>query len=256
MALLLRQELINALARDAYGGFEGLADAWYMKNLESPDFPPAKNRASLYRWAREGVPVTGVQATNQLFAFCALLDVDPLAVLDYEKIGYFKRFAFLRHKVQLGLASLVGLAPIVEMYGPSAHWPSDDIAMRCYGRCWRRHEFVNESQWHSNDYALIRLRFAMPVLRRPRAALIAYRRLDSPDTMWRVYGWVVGVEGRLALYDEAGRHQSMNGDDPDEMQFRTYFGGRLVEFRVASLHDFESTIEFPFNDKSGIGFEW
>ena len=151
---------------------------------------------------------------------------------------------------------MVGLAPLVEMYVPSAQWPSDVIATLCYQRRWTRVEFTNEINWRSTDYALIRLKFTDPAYERPRAALIAYRRLDSPDTMWRFYGWVVGIDKRLSLYDEAGRFRSMDYADPDEIVFRTYFGGRPVEFRVASLHTFDFNIEFPYNDESMIGFEW
>jgi len=44
--------------------------------------------------------------------------------------------------------------------------------------------------------------------------------------------------------------------EEDEIRFRTYYGGRPVEWRVVSLHEFEISKEFPFNDMKTIGFNW
>jgi hypothetical protein len=74
--------------------------------------------------------------------------------------------------------------------------------------------------------------------------------------MWRYYGTVIAVDGRLDLYNEAGGHQHMPQADKNEIRFRTYYGGRDVEWRVASLHEFSADFEFPFNDMSTIGFNW
>jgi hypothetical protein len=74
--------------------------------------------------------------------------------------------------------------------------------------------------------------------------------------MWRYYGTVLSVDSKLELYTESGDYQSMRQMSEDEIRFRTYYGGRPVVWRVASLHEFIMEMEFPFNDMRTIGFNW
>ena len=74
--------------------------------------------------------------------------------------------------------------------------------------------------------------------------------------MWRYYGTVLADDQKLKLYNEGGDYQQMQQVENDEIRFRTYFGGRPVEWRIVSLHDFLCTYELPFNDKKTIGFDW
>lgn len=74
--------------------------------------------------------------------------------------------------------------------------------------------------------------------------------------MWRYYGTVLAIERKLELYNESGDYQFMEQVEDDEIRFRTYFGGRPVEWRIVSLHEFSVEKVFPYNDMTTIGFNW
>ena len=252
MAIFLRHDVTTYLLEENFGGFDGLIVEWERRS-EAPDkFPSHRKRSSIYRWLKEGLPSTGVQ----LAAFCGLLDVDPLAVFDYNRNGYFSKFAIIRRNLQLGLAAAGVYSPLYRIYRPGPFWPSDPHAKQFYGRDWCGVEFTNADHWDTQDYVLVKVNFREPVGTRPRAAHIAYRRQGSRDTMWRYYGTVLSIAGQLELYSEGGDFQTMPVVEPNEIRFRTYYGGRPVEFRVASLHAFDLDTQFPFNDRSTIGFDW
>ena len=252
MAIFLKQDTISNQLATLDGGLDALVGAWNAHAEDDEDFVRPRQRSSIYRWLQKGIPARG----EEVLAICGLLDVDPLAVFDYNRNGYFDNFATIRRNVQLGLYMIGALAPIYQLYQPGPYWPSDALAKRYWTRPWFAKEFANEDDWTNPDYVLIKTKFKQSVDKRPRAIHIAYRRAGSRDTMWRYYGSVISVEGTLQLYSEGGDYQTMTPVHPDEIRFRTYFGGRPVEFRIASLHDFEISMEFPFNDPDTIGFEW
>lgn len=262
--IFLRQDLTSRLVKEIHGGFIEMAVAWDEMVEKRPDFPKPKAKSTIQRWLPNGVPVRKPGSENgdeegpdlQLFGFCALLDVDPLAIFDYERNGYFSSFAIIRQLIYFGQRALGGLAPLLEMYRPADVWPSDEIAVSCYGRPWFAYQFSNAKHWKSTDYILIKIKFVDAAKRSPRAAHIAYRRVGAPDTMWRYYGTVLLIDGKLQLYNESGDYQSMDQVEEDEIRFRTYYGGRSVEWRVVSLHDFDVQDEFPYNDMKTIGFNW
>ena len=252
MAIYLRPDITSDLLEAAHGSLEDLIVAWEARAMADPKFPKPRQRSSMYRWLKDGVPSRG----DQIMAYCAMLDVDPLAIFDYRRNGYFRNFATLRRNLQLGLEAAGVFSPLFKVYRPGPHWPSDEHVRPCYGRNWFGVVFDNKDQWSSSDYGLVKVKFSAPASGRPRACHIAYRRTPSPDTMWRYFGTVLSVGGQLELYSEGGAFQEMQVVEQDEIRFRTYFGGRPVEFRVASLHAFGLTTEFPHNDKKTIGFEW
>lgn len=116
--------------------------------------------------------------------------------------------------------------------------------------------FSNKENWQSTSYVLVKARFSSRANNQPRAVHIVYRRIGVPDTMWRYYGTVIAVDGQLKLYNESGGHQFMRQVNGDEIRFRTYYGGRAVEWRTASLYKFKLEQEFPFDDLTTIGFNW
>lgn len=249
----MRQPVTEKLIESRAGGPTNLAADWEERFNENPKFPPPRQKTVLYSWLKDGVPPRG----NQLLALCALLDVDPLAIFDYERNGYFKNFAQLRRKLQLGLESVGFLSPLFRVYRPGFEWPANAEIMQLYGREWQGREFDNSKHWQSQDYGLVRAKFKRRFESfEPRAVHIAYRRTNSPDTMWRFYGTTICTNGKLELFSESGAYQTMDQIEPNEIRFRTYFGGREVEFRTASLHAFDVDTKVPCNDKSTIGFEW
>lgn len=251
MPIYLKKMLVRNLIKSKYHSFDNFVADWEEFAEKNRYFPKAKQRSSMYRWINDGFPTN----SDQIVGFCSMLDVDPMAVFDYERNGYFSKFASIRHKIQLGLAHVGVFSPLYAVYKPGPVWPSHETARNCYGREWSGVEFNNAEHWSDTNYCLIKVKFSEPTTD-PRAAHIAYRRTDSPDTMWRYFGCVISIEGQLQLYSESGDYQTMQSVLEGEIRFRTFYGGRPVEFRVASLHAFTLDTEYPHNEKSTVGFEW
>lgn len=244
------------LIEEKYGGVEALEAEWEVKSAEFVNFPTSRNRSTIYSWLEKGIPIKQSDSL-QVFGLCSLLDVDPLAVLDFEANGFFTNFSAIRKVLYLSPKQMKGFAPLLEMYRPGEVWPSREIAVNHYGRDWFAKEFTNVENWKNTDYVLVKAIFARPAGAAPRALHVAYRRFNTNDTMWRFYGTVVASEGKLNLYSEGGDHQHMSQMEVDEIRFRTYFGGRPVEWKLASLHQFELLDPvFPYNDPDVIGFTW
>jgi hypothetical protein len=151
-----------------------------------------------------------------------MLDVDPLAIFDYERNGYFKNFAQIRRVLQLGLEATEFLSPLFRVCRPGFDWPDDKEVAHLYGRPWHGEEFDNSEHWKSREYGLVRAVFQEPfdpVV--PRAVHIAYSRKNTPDTMWRFFGTTICVNGKLELFSESGAYQHMDQVEPNEIRFRT-----------------------------------
>lgn len=258
MPILLRQHVAQKLIADTFGSKEGLAAAWEARCETQPTFPRARQRAALYRWITDGVPTSISGEDETYFALCALLNVDPLTLFDFEKNEYFSRFAWFRQLIYFGRSAPSEIATLLRMYRPGDVWPSDAIALNCFGRRWIHRHLTNRDNWRHSDYGLLKATFSDTLASHPKAVHIAYRRIasDVNDTMWRYYGTVMAIDGELELYTESGAFKKMSQVLPGEIRFRTYFGGRPVEWRVASLHEFTLETEFPFNDETTISFTW
>jgi hypothetical protein len=256
MPIHLRLDLVKRLAHSMYGGYDQLTAAWEDRCENDPSSPRAKQRASLYRWEKAGVPTRRDGSDHQYFALCGLLDVDPLAIFDFQKNGYFSRFAKIRQLVYIGRTQLGGIATLLDMYRPSDFWPSDAIATKCFGHPWHAQHLTNHSEWDNTNYILIKCFFGPSTREVPRAVHVAYRRIGVPDTMWRYYGTVLAVDGKLELYSESGSYQESMQLTPDEVCFRTYFGGRPVEWRLASIHQFTIKTEYPCQSEGIVTFKW
>lgn len=252
LAIFLRQDLISQQIGRYNGGLDTVIGRWTAHAEDNEDYVRPRQRASIYRWVKDGIPAKG----EEVLAICGLLDVDPLAVFDYQRNGYFSNFATIRRNVQLGLYMIGALAPIYQLYQPGPYWPSDALAKRYWMRPWFSSEFSNEDDWSDPAYVLVNATFVETTDDQPRAVHVAYRRLGSRDTMWRYYGTVVRIGDQLQLYSESGDFQTMEARQENQIQFRTYFGGRPVEFRIASLHSFKIGLDYPCSDKSIVGFEW
>lgn len=263
--VFLRAEATRALVQKRFGSFDGpngFLARWEELAAERAGFPDEPDRGTVYDWIAKGFRKhpTDKLASEQsyLLGLCATLDVDPLALFDFHRNGYFSRFAKIRIAIQRGATRLGALRPLFELYEPDVEWPSDVIARTYWGRDWSSALFDNAQHYQSHDYAALRVQFHQPVEDSPRAVHIAYRRWDTReiDAMWRYYGTVILHDDTIDLYSEGGVHKKMARLQADTIAFRTYFGGRKVEFKLASLHPFDHTIEFPCNDMSIVGFDW
>lgn len=245
--LFIDREHTSRLIEQRFGSVDALVADWAQ---ERPD--EARERAAVYKWLSEGVPTK----EDSLFGFCAMLDVDPISIIDYRKIGFFSKFYLLRKAIQSGLFSTGPIPALLKMYGPSADWPSDWLAHKYFKRPWVRAEFQNAEVCQEGHYALLKVSFEDDWLRSIRCVHISYRRTRPKEEMWRPYGWVIQGYGEVNLYAESGDHQVQVAEDPNLIQFRTYFGGRSVEFRIASLHAFQFEIQYPVSSTTQVGFEW
>lgn len=257
MPIYLRQELTNHLVYEIHGGYDQIIAAWEDRSINETGYPEPIQRSSLYRWVAKGVPARRDGIDDRFFALCGLLDVDPLVLFDFKRNGYFDRFAKLRQAVYLGRAAIGGYGAIFDMYRPSDNWPSDLIAKKYFSRPWYAPKnLTNKNDWENTNYILIKANFTPTRKLLPRAVHVAYRRVDVPDTMWRYYGSVLSIDGKLELYTESGRFTKVQEFNAGEIRFRTYFGGRPVEWRIASLHEFERETEYPCHDQDIPTFKW
>lgn len=256
MPIFLRRNIVNFLVDELHGGYDELASTWEEHAFKHKGTPKAPSRSTLYRWVADGVPTLLDGSDHRFFTLCGLLDVDPLAILDFQKHGYFSKFARLRQLVYYGRKSLGGIATLLDMYRPADVWPSETIAKDCFGHGWRAHHLTNGEDWKNSSYILLKPRFSGWKEQHPRAVHIAYRRIGVPDTMWRYYGTVLAIDHRIELYSESGTFQVAAQVDEGEVPFRTYFGGRPVEWRIASLHQFSMPTPLPSNDNSAVTFTW
>lgn len=254
--IYLRQEEAINLIEKRFGDIVALAVSWQEKADANSNFPKPRDRSTIYRWISDGVPAAGRAGEKNVYGLCALLDVDLLAIFDYRRNGFFSNFAKLRQWVYTSSLVAGWIAPVLAMYRPGEVWPSNAIAQKFYGRCWFVKELTNQGDSQSKDYILLKAKFSEKVNAEPRAVHIAYRRTDTTDIMWRYYGTVVSINGGLELYSEGGHFQKMASLEDDEICFRTYYGGRPVEWRIASLHDFSLTVQRPFDNEGVIGFVW
>lgn len=256
MTILLRQDLVNRLVESIHGSYDVLAAAWEEHAAHQQDGLKSPSRSTLYRWVADGVPTLKDGSDHRFFTLCGLLDVDPLVIFDFKRSGYFSKFARLRQLVYFGRKSLGGIATLLDMYRPGDIWPSEAISLNCFGHGWRAHHLTNREDWDNSNYILLRSHFSDGRSNHPRAVHVAYRRHGVPDTMWRYYGTVLAIDKRVELYSESGTFQEFQQPHDNEIPFRTYFGGRPVEWRIASLHEFSLHSHYPSHEPTAVTFTW
>jgi hypothetical protein len=239
--LYVDQPLVSALIERHHGSIDVFSARWA---TIAPQF--AKGRSTIYRWLESGIS----GSRNEFYSFCSFLNVDPLAILDYERIGYFSRFYRLRIAFQHGLMRSSAWLDFAAIYLPSNDWPSDQEARRFWPAGWHRKSFVADNPAGTEGYARLKVAYEPDPGEVPRCALVAYRRLFPREEMWRPYGWIISDKGGARLFSENGYHASDSTRADGQAAFRTHFGTAPVEFRIASLHQFAVDVDFPCEDGS------
>lgn len=249
----LRGDLVLSLIKRRFQSMDGLIAAW-VERVDSriQKVGKARDRATIYRWLDKGLPSN----RSDLFGFAAMLDVDPVALLDVGEEYLKKRYGRERRLFQLGMANRSPLAAFWPIYTPGPGWPNAEVSHPLYGRAWCTADFAHDPATIANVYAAVQLRSAVadaPLL--PRAYHFAYRRAGSPDEMWRPYGTVVGYEGEVCLLMENGTYQRKpDAQSPVVVTAETWFGPGPAEFRVASLHGFEVAVQVPSEEDGAVRF--
>lgn len=55
MPIYLHTDIIQTMIREKFASFEGFTAAWEDRAASNKNFPKARQRASMYRWIKEGV---------------------------------------------------------------------------------------------------------------------------------------------------------------------------------------------------------
>ena len=254
MAIPLNRALVQELIELRFGSVNGLVVEWEERvalGVQKAGRP--HDRATIYRWLQKGLP----SHRNDVLGFAGVLGVDPIAILRIDEQLIEERFATERRRLQLGLDSPSPLLPFRPIYTPGPGWPNGEIAHSYYGRSWSVRDFEHEPSRIANVYAAVRLLSAAhdsPCV--PRTYHFAYRRTDARDAMWRPYGSVIGYRHEVRLVSESGDYQRRADERSNEAVIvETYFGPGPAQFRVASFHAFDLTVETPSREKKAIHFK-
>lgn len=242
MKLYVDARLVKQVIERDFGGIAGFAEAWAERDARlARKVPLARDGKTIYGWLADGLP----NRRETVFDFFALLDVDPVSILDMERNGLPGNFGRIRLSFLLGGAAAGAFRPLFELYRPGPAWPDSDIARAFFSREWTVRDFDHDAADIVNRYATIRVRTDM-AQGRPAAWHIAYRRVLNNDAMWRPYGTVIVRDGTRLLIHENGftQQESVTAERPD-LRFQTFFGPSQLQFRLASLRPFEIDVDFP-----------
>jgi hypothetical protein len=248
MKLYIDARLAKDIIERDFGGMAGFADAWAGRDAQlGRKAPLARDGKTIYGWLADGLP----KRRETVFDFFAMLDVDPVAILDLERNGFPESFGRLRLSFLLGGAAAGAFRPLFELYRPGPAWPDSEIADRFFDRGWTVRDFVHSADPVANRYATIHVRWNEAPAR-PAAWHIAYRRVLNNDAMWRPYGTVIVRDAMRILIHENGftQQEAVTPEQPD-LRFQTFFGPSDVQFRLASLTPFDIGIDFP-DDSEGL----
>lgn len=234
-------------------GVDGLVSDWAERCVHDAEFPKARTRSALYAWLNDGAP----SETDAVLGLASTLDTDPLTIFDFERNGYFNNFSKLREQIYFYIIGGGRFQAILDLLAPRRIWPNDGLALRFYGRPWTTEEFEHRADGLINDYADVHISFPQSTRSAPRCIHIAYRRANSRDKLWRYYGTVQQFRGKTRLFSESGAYVERIDAKSSKEGFvlKTYFGATHVEFRIASLHQFEYKVVFPSESKTEFLFE-
>lgn len=252
MAIPLNRELVRSLIERRFGSIDGLVVAWEERVASGAQKTGrARSRAALYRWLDKGLPSN----RDDIFGFAAVLDVDPVALVDLTEDYLRKQFGKTRRLFQLGMATRSPLSPFWPIYIPGPGWPNAEVSFPYYGRPWCTVDFVHDLTV-KDVYAAVSLRSsAADEFLIPRTYHFAYRGIGNLDEMWRPYGTVVGYQGEVRLIKENGDFQRCRDErSPITVIAETHFGAGAAEFRVASLHDFDVDVQMPSEEHGVVRF--
>ncbi|UWR03770.1 hypothetical protein K3740_03460 [Ruegeria conchae] len=246
-------ELSTILWSSRPKGIDGLVGDWVARCEHNTKFPKARTRSAIYDWLNNGAP----PETDAVLGLAAMLDTDPLTIFDFERNGYFNNFSKLREQIYYHIVGGGRFRSILDLMAPRHMWPNDGLAKKFYGRTWTKEGFEHRADKLVNDYADVHISFPQSTRFAPRCIHIAYRRANSRDKLWRYYGTVQKFRGKTRLFSESGAYVEETETEPANEGFvlKTYYGATHVEFRIASLHEFNCKVVFPSESDTDFLFE-
>lgn len=253
MPIPLRSEMVKDLIARRFGSVDDLVVEWEERVRNGQQkVGKARNRGTVYRWLDEGLP----SRKEDILGFAALLDVDPVSLLQIDEEFIRRHYGRERRLFQLGLFGQSRLAAFWAIYIPSGSWPDRAIARSLFGRDWTTSEYQHDPNLVSSVFACFKFDIgSMEERDAPWVVHFAYRRTSARDGLWRPYGSVLRLGRRVMLVSESGDLQERVFDDPvSTIAVETHFGPGPAEFRVASLHKFDLEVVVPSVEKCCLRF--
>lgn len=250
MPVPIDAELTNSLIKARFGSIDKLETEWEARvTCGKQCRGSARDRGTIYRWLKNGIPAK----IDDLFGFCAALDVDPIAILPWGQDFVAEEFAKARLRFQQNRFAYSNLKPFGPIYLPDVDWPHDETARCLFGRPWQYELFEHDAAEQCNIYAALLM---TPQVDRclPVVFHFAWQRSDSRDRMWRPYGSVIRYKHHSMLISESGNYQTIDSARGSSVEVETYFGVGAARFKVASLHSFELSLNVPSQAKNALRF--
>lgn len=244
---------LQGLIDQRYGSVDQLAADWRARYEAEPSaITKPRDRSSIYRWLDDGLPAK----KDALYGFCALLDVDPIGIIETGRAFVEENFAKERRAFQMSDKRDTLLAPFRAVYLPSWRWPNASLVRHHFRRDWFVDNFSHEAEDVLNVYAALTFRLKVPLPdEHPRVFHFAYQQKHAIDRLWRPYGVIIAYRDRVRLIAESGNWQEATCDGfRDCAIVETFFGPRPTLFRVASLHAFTTQIEAPSTAQNVVRF--
>jgi hypothetical protein len=252
MSIPIKEEVARSLIRRRFGSVDDAVVEWehrVSQNMQRNG--KNRDRATIYRWLANGLP----SQADDIFGFAALLDVDPIALINIDQEYIHEQFGRERRWFRLNRPKKTEMRALWSIYIADAGWPNQPLAETYYARRWCVSDFANDPAQIANVYAAVILTHTEePGLELPRTYHFAYRRVGVSDRMWRPYGTVIAYGSEIVRITESGGYQGATRTGPP-VRVETYFGPGPVEFRVASLHDFELALEVPSTGRPCVRFD-
>ena len=253
MVVPIDRERVQKLIEIQYGSVDELAAAWSARYDADPhSVIRPRDRSTIYKWLEAGLPTK----KDVIYGFCALLDVDPIGIIESSRAFIEKNFAKERRAFQMSDKEDTILAPFRVVYLPGWRWPNMAIAKRRYAREWCVANFVHQADDITNVYAALSLRTVAELPEyHPRVFHFAYQQKHAIDRLWRPYGVIIGIGDRVRLIAESGNWQEASSAEFRQTAIvETFFGPRPTLFRIASIHDFTYEIEAPTSAEGVVRF--
>jgi len=243
----LRKDLIqNFIQREFQGNL-----AAFGRSLELADLP---HRKTILRWASQE-DLSLPKGAKRLLALAQALDVDPFMLLDIDLDLLMEccrkaSWNLAWGSVHKSLAFLNELFRLTE-----TDWPPEEICALFDGQWYTAHlqhdprqgrNYYQPLEIHSDVF--YREDGSVDGPRNPQLWYLAFRDMSyatghpEPRSFWRPYAIVYLYQGEWVLLHLSGMLQRASVSEQAQGHFvlETFFGQGGAEFRLASLHPFET----------------
>jgi hypothetical protein len=243
----LRKDLIQEFIQREFEGNR----AAFGRSLELQDLP---HRKTILRWASEE-DLSLPKGAKRLLALAQALDVDPFMLLDIDLALLMECCRKASWNLAWGTVHKA-LAFLNELFRLTEEdWPPPEIAELFDGEWYTAHLEHNPRQGR-NYFQPLKIQSdllygedgAIKGPRNPQLWYLAYREVSfgagvlEPRSFWRPYAIVYLYQNELVLLHLAGllERVALPSGNTGQFVLETFFGQGAAQFRLASLHPFET----------------